>query len=674
MTRALLVLLALGSALAEAGAQQWNSASARALAERAVTRRTDQLTDSTLAGYRARATGYLTFLAQVGDTALLPPKVIKQDQIAVEIFWAPPASSKQIVVGLRDTTLLPSDIGYYRDRYGIVQSNFPDRIRMGDGRDVADVLHPFAPAGLEAYDFARGDSMAIITAQGRIDVHRVLFRPRDPAQPRAAGSAYLDVSTGDIVRLELTFTRAAILDARIEHLAVVLENALVEGRYWLPRAQQVEVQRANTWWQIDVRGIIRGRWEVCCYEVDQRFPVQLFYGPSIAFLPLDSLRAYRFEGDILSTLPPDVAAVRSEDVERATAMASALVARSMRERTQRAALTTPAVSELLRFNRAEGFAAGLAGRTRVVGPLWLDGRARYGTGDSRWKGELALSAAFDAGRQLRLYARDDFAEARQVAEGSGLRNSVAAGAWGTDLSDPYGVREVGAELTLGRWAGLRWRAGAAVAEHRALAAVRHGRLPPLLDARAGEQRQVSVTADGAQFRPWGGLLLGGVSLQGFEQQGRSLRLSAQSEYTRVWTAGRVLLRSTAVLASGGDVAPQLGAVLGGPVTTPGYDPYGFVARRAVTQRVEWQQEVPFLAVPLGRYGTMPGRAVLAPFVHGTWVDGALGARGARQGWYPALGVGLEPFLGILRFDVARGLRDGRWTFGVDVMRGWWPIL
>jgi hypothetical protein len=37
-------------------------------------------------------------------------------------------------------------------------------------------------------------------------------------------------------------------------------------------------------------------------------------------------------------------------------------------------------------------------------------------------------------------------------------------------------------------------------------------------------------------------------------------------------------------------------------------------------------------------------------------------------------VGFEPFLGMARFDVARGLRDGRWTFSFDVMRGWWGIL
>ncbi len=667
----LLCALALSDPL---GAQQWNTTTARALAERAIQRRTAQLTDSSLLGYRSSATGYLTFLAQVGDTALLPPKVIKQDQIAVRIFWSPPASSKQIVVGLRDTTLLPSDIGYYRDRYGIVQSNFPDRIRMGDGRDIADVLHPFAPQGLDAYDFAQGDSMAIITAQGRIDVHRVLFRPRDATQPRAAGSAYLDISTGDIVRLELTFTRAAILDARIEHLAVVLDNALIEGKYWLPRSQQIEVQRANTWWQIDVRGIIRGRWEVCCYEINERIPVQTFVGPAISFMPRDSLRAYRFEGDILETLPADVVAIRSEDVERATAMAEQLVARSLRERTQAAALTTPAISELLRFNRAEGLAAGMAGRARLRGALWGDARARYGFGDQRWKGEFGLSVALPDGQAMRLFVRDDLRERRGVAEVSGVRNSLAAGLFGTDLSDPYRARTAGLELNFGRYAGVRLRALAEVETHAQPTAAVTRDVPPLLPVAEGAARSITVIADGIQRRPFGGLLLGSGRAMVFERDARGLRVDVQAEYTRSFAQGGLLLRSTASGVSAGRIAPQYLPVLGGPITTPGYGSYPWVARRAITQRVEWQREIPFVSVPLGRYGAIPGRATIAPFVHVLWADGTAGLRGARQGWHPAVGIGLEPFLGMLRFDVARGLRDGRWTFGVDVMRGWWPIL
>jgi len=44
------------------------------------------------------------------------------------------------------------------------------------------------------------------------------------------------------------------------------------------------------------------------------------------------------------------------------------------------------------------------------------------------------------------------------------------------------------------------------------------------------------------------------------------------------------------------------------------------------------------------------------------------------GWYPAVGVGLLTVFDLLRFDVAKGIRDGRWSFSVDVIRDFWSIL
>jgi hypothetical protein len=46
----------------------------------------------------------------------------------------------------------------------------------------------------------------------------------------------------------------------------------------------------------------------------------------------------------------------------------------------------------------------------------------------------------------------------------------------------------------------------------------------------------------------------------------------------------------------------------------------------------------------------------------------------REGWFPSVGIGALTVFDILRFDVARGLRDGRWTFSVDVGRDFWGIL
>jgi hypothetical protein len=75
---------------------------------------------------------------------------------------------------------------------------------------------------------------------------------------------------------------------------------------------------------------------------------------------------------------------------------------------------------------------------------------------------------------------------------------------------------------------------------------------------------------------------------------------------------------------------------------------------------------------------------LAPFVNAAWVDKTAAVRGdperlmllspPRAGWHPSVGVGSLLLFDLLRIDVARGLRDGRWTFSADVMRGFWSVL
>ena len=134
------------------------------------------------------------------------------------------------------------------------------------------------------------------------------------------------------------------------------------------------------------------------------------------------------------------------------------------------------------------------------------------------------------------------------------------------------------------------------------------------------------------------------------------------------------MRTTAAAAwSAGSVPPQDLVYLGGPTSGPGYDFHQFAARAGASQHVELQVPVPFVAIPLGRFGTAPGEARIAPFVHVIGV-----ARGRLSpfdgGAYPSVGVGLLSPFQLLRLDVARGLRDGRWTFSVDVAREFWSVL
>src|SRR5512145_1697149 len=114
----MVTVLVAGSAV-PSSAQAWNDARTRALVERATERRARQLADTGLADYAATAHGYLTFLAQVGEGFPDPPRVVKADELALEVYWRAPNHSKQLILGRRDTLVLPTDIQYHRDHLGI---------------------------------------------------------------------------------------------------------------------------------------------------------------------------------------------------------------------------------------------------------------------------------------------------------------------------------------------------------------------------------------------------------------------------------------------------------------------------------------------------------------------------------------------------------------------------
>src|SRR5213595_3408037 len=172
---------------ARAGAQVWNDPRTHALVEAATQRRAKQIADTALASYKATAHGYLTFLAQLGEGFTEPPKIVKADELALEVYWQAPNLSKQWIVGRRDTLLLPTDIAYHRDHLGIVQNNFPNLIRVGEGDEVRDVVHPVSAPGTNFYDFAVTDSFSIGTASQRIRVYEIKVRPKNDELPRVVG-------------------------------------------------------------------------------------------------------------------------------------------------------------------------------------------------------------------------------------------------------------------------------------------------------------------------------------------------------------------------------------------------------------------------------------------------------------------------------------------------------
>src|SRR6476620_11375446 len=387
---------------AKASAQEWNDARSRALVEQATERRARQIADTALATYHAAAHGYLTFLAQLGEGFTEPPKIVKADELALEVYWRAPNLSKQLIAGRRDTLLLPTDINYHRDHLGIIQNNFPNIIRLGEGDEVRDVPHPLSADGLNQYDYAIRDSLQIRLGPKTLDVYEVRVRPKNDREPRAVGAVYIDRESGEVVRMAFSFTRAALKDKELEDVSVVLENGLIEGRFWLPRRQEIEIRRTGTWLDYPARGIIRGRWEICCYQVNVPLPANIFAGPEILLAPRGTKQKIPFAGQILDSLPPDVRAVTDEDVAKVQEEARALVRAQALARSHTLALSARNVSDIARVNRVEGLALG-TGFTRQVGAGFsVTARGRYGFDDRavKGRGELGFKVASGAGVSL----------------------------------------------------------------------------------------------------------------------------------------------------------------------------------------------------------------------------------------------------------------------------------
>ncbi len=668
--------------------QQWNDARTMALVDLAVARRAAQLADTGLADYRATAHGSVTFLAQLGEGFPDPPKVVRTDELAVEVYWRAPNQSKQRIVGRRDTLLLPTDIAYHRDHLAIVQNNFPAVIRVGDGDEVLDVPHPLSAAGRTAYDFAITDSLLIRTSDRAFDVLELKVRPRDERQARAVGALYLDRANAAVVRMTFSFTRAALKDPQLEDVSIILENGLVEGRFWLPRRQEVEIRRVGSWMEFPARGVIRGRWEICCVEVNRGLPATLFDGPEIVAVPPAQQRAYPFAGTILRSLPGDVRVGADDDVRRVQEEARALV---RAEALARARGTTPgvrSVSDLVRMNRVEGVAVGI-GIARALGSATeIRVRARYGFADRALKESGTLSWQRAGGLRLSLTARDDFREAGDEPETSVVRNSLGAQEFGADLTSYYRARGVELSLDDGARPGVRWRAS--ITRERQEPLVTHARpvrgsfpaalaAAPLSAWRAGVEFSRSAGPAPLGFtHGWSGsaLVSRARPLDSASAAGdRSFaRVAFVTNLERSVGEDRLVLRGTAAAVTGRDAPPQALVFLGGPVSGPGFDYHEFAANAGGTGHLEWRHRALEVPVSIGRFGRLGMPVTLAPFVHAIWIDRDLRVPAVARGWFPSAGLGVITLFDFLRFDVARGLRGGRWTFAVDFSRDLWRIL
>ncbi|HEY7192492.1 MAG TPA: hypothetical protein VH439_02040 [Gemmatimonadales bacterium] len=663
---ALLLLVA-----TRASAQDWNSDSALALARRAIDRRAHAAADTALRDYKARAHGFLFFLGQFGEGLTEPPRLVKADQLELEVYWKAPRLSKQRIIGWRDRAELPTDINYHRDHLGIVQNNFGSAIRLGEGDEVRDVPHPLSPRGPELYDFALGDTSVIVLPQREVRVVALRVRPKDFAAAAIVGMLYVDVASADLVRMAFNFTPKAYLDASLEDVSIVLDNALLENRFWLPYRQEVEIRRRATWLDIPARGIIRGRWEIDGYQFNVGLPETWFLGEEIVALPKAVRDTFPWKVPLSAAIQDIAEPVRENDLQHVRAEVSEIAGRRALNGLRRERLGARSLSDLIHVNRVEGLAVGAGFVKRTANDAFeLRLLGSYGFSDHQGKGIVELTSA--DGFEVSIYRQvRDIGDVRVIAP---LTNSITAQEFGDDYGDYYLAN--GGELGVRRGIGARdeWRVSATYEELRSV-------FTQATPAN-GEYRQNNVMAGGHY-------VTGAVTLRR-RSEGFAVRrdvagettLEVGEQYVRFSGNGHWLvpLGSTRLLSrvefglGTGKLPEHRVFVLGGRGTLLGDEFREWGGKRAALVHVEWRVPVPFFSLSAGPART-PGTITLAPYVATGWAAEPFTPSPwqATPGTRVTLGLGAE-WLGVFRLDAGYGVQSRRINVTFDFTRDFWDIL
>ncbi|HEV3051769.1 MAG TPA: hypothetical protein VGX50_15795, partial [Longimicrobium sp.] len=600
--------------------------------------------------------------------------------------WKAPNLSRQRIIGLRDERNLPTNIHYHEDHLTVVQDNFGDLIRLGDGDEVADVLHPAAPAGPAAYDYRLADSTSIRLpgAQEPVRVYKVQVRPRDASRPALVGSIYVDRRGGDIVRMEFTFTPVSYVDRQLDYINVLLENGLYKGRFWLPNRQQVELRRQVPELGLPAGGMIRGTMQISNYRFNQGLAPGLFAGRRVTSVPLSQREAFAFEQPIDAELREAGLSATGElgDIRRE---AAELVGRRLLSGLPGTRIDLSTATGTVRYNRAEGLVVAPGVRFSPAERLTLGLRGGYAFGAKQafaeadlWRG--ALPDRLGVGVYLN--------QPRDVGVGpviSGAMNSVTALLAGYDFTDPYFA--TGAELRADRAVGRGWNGGLRLRaeEHRA----------------AEWETDYSLLGGGSHFRP-----VMPIDEGEFYSATLSLRRPVPAEVARGFSLG-VSVEAAAMAQEGfyghvrprvdagwlmrghggselsiqgsagaalGDVPRQQLYLLGGRGTVPGHAFRAWGGDRFATAQATYAAEL-FRPFVRGRVFAAAGWAgqsgALDPFQGGV-VRPPLNL---RTGEMFSVGAGVGLLFDILRIDVARGLgHGGRWEVIVEANPSFWDFL
>jgi hypothetical protein len=651
-------------------AQEWDSAEALELVQRARRTRQGTVLEEGLTSYTADARGYVYFF--VDHDGSEERNLVKTDQVALQLYWRSPNLTKQVIVGLRDEKKLPTNIQYHLDHLTVVQDDFGDRIRLGDGDEVAAVVHPLAAASERVYDFRLGDSLTIRFAgpEAPVRVQEIQVRPRDVERPGFVGSVYVDRSTAAVVRMSFTFTPASYVDSYLDYIRISLDNALWDRRYWLPHRQQVEIRREAPFFDFPMGSVIRGRFEISGYELNEDVPLSLFDGPRVTGLPEEARKTFEFEEGLYAQLEeeglgpaPDLDAIRAHatDLARTQYLSGLLPVR----------LYTPGVSSLLRRNRAEGTFLGVGFSHRPDNGIGLRVSGGYALG----RGEGQLRLALDGGDRwpgARLIAfLNEPRDIGPIVTASGAVNTLAVIAQSQDYQDLYFTSGVSAEqgFPVGDAWGLsvttRWerqRTARDVIGDSVSAPFR-----PVLPTDDGDVLALDL---GADWAPGSGFEVDGtLTLAAFDGDAYT-RVTASATWGREWLDRHGDIEVQLQGGATTDRTPGQGLfLLGGRSTVPGYPFRSFVGDAFWLLRADGRAAVAWPWVSVRAFGALGGTDLARASLPEAWAQAPTGS--ART----SAGLGVDLLWNVVRLELGRGLSSGgEWELNFFASKQFWPVL
>ncbi len=634
-------------------AARWNDPLVLRLVERARDQRQSLTVDSALTTYQARAVGHVYFFVDRADS--VQQVLVKGDQVALDLYWRAPDETQQWIVGRRDERVLPTSIRYHLDHLTVVQDDFGDFIRLGDGDEVEAVLHPLAPGAESTYDYALTDSLRLSYAGGQevVRVFEISVRPKDLDAPGYVGTVFVDRDRAAIVRMNFSFTPASYVDGYLDYIRISLDNALWMASHWLPYRQEVEIRREIPYLDFMAGSTIRTTFDIREYEFNVEIPDERMRGRGVRTVSPNQQRTFEFGRGIFEELEESGGIGPSPTMEEVRSQVREVVDDEVLSGLSGFRLYAARISDFARYNRAEGVFAGAGLTLRPRGDLQLRGTGGYAFGRGRGSGALSLRRegsgvvpSFDA-------YWDAMGDIGGHPGATLLENSISSASGDKDYLDPFFRR--GATLTLERRPGPGFTLRLRAEEHVGAMDVVSGPDSEFRPVRSVEEGAfVSAAATLRGSLPGGGrtalTLMGGLMNERiFGSVGLDGWWDIEDPEDR-WS-GRITV-SGAFTDAG---APrQTFHLIGGRHTLPGHDYRAFGGNAYWLARVEGTVPVwrPYLGV---RAFTALGATYLGDTVlPADWgVTGSSDVRGSA-------GLGLSFGYDAMRVDVGRALWGDGW--------------